>query len=165
MAAQPEIRSSACPHDCPSTCALEVERIGERLVGKVRGAKENTYTAGVICSKVARYAERIHHPDRLTTPLRRTAGKGSGFEPVSWDDALDVVAEALLEYETLSGEEVDALLRGESIHRGESEAEAGGGRRASVPLSDTPEAPETPEADSPPPEAPPDLAAAPQPEN
>ena len=78
---------------------------------------------------------------------------------------LHVVAEALLEYETLSGEEVDALLRGESIHRGESEAEAGGGRRASVPLSDTPEAPETPEADPPPPEAPPDLAAAPQPEN
>ena len=105
MAAQPEIRSSACPHDCPSTCALEVERIGERLVGKVRGAKENTYTAGVVCSKVARYAERIHHPDRLTTPLRRTAGKGSGFEPVSWDDALDVVAEALLQAERRFGPE------------------------------------------------------------
>ena len=107
MAAQPEIRYSACPHDCPSTCALEVERLGDRLIGKVRGARENTYTAGVICSKVARYAERIHHPDRLTTPLRRVGDKGSrdGFAPVSWDDALDVVAESLLRAEQRFGPE------------------------------------------------------------
>ena len=75
MAAQPELRYSACPHDCPSTCALEVERLGEGLIGKVRGATDNSYTAGVICSKVARYAERIHHPDRLTQPLRRTGAR------------------------------------------------------------------------------------------
>ena len=107
MAAQPEIRYSACPHDCPSTCALEVERLGDRLIGKVRGARENTYTAGVICSKVARYAERIHHPDRLTTPLRRTGEKGSAdsFVPVAWDDALDIVAESLLKAEQRHGSE------------------------------------------------------------
>ena len=107
MAAQPEIRYSACPHDCPSTCALEVERLGDRLIGKVRGAKDNTYTAGVICSKVARYAERIHHPDRLTTPLRRVGGKGArdGFAPVAWDDALDLVAESLLKAEQRYGPE------------------------------------------------------------
>ena len=107
MAARPEIRYSACPHDCPSTCALEVERLGDRLIGKVRGARDNTYTAGVVCSKVARYAERIHHPDRLTTPLRRAGGKGSrdGFAPVSWDDALDIVAESLLRAEQRYGSE------------------------------------------------------------
>ena len=107
MAAQPEIRYSACPHDCPSTCALEVERLGDRLIGKVRGARENSYTAGVVCSKVARYAERIHHPDRLTTPLRRVGDKGSreSFVPVSWDDALDIVAESLLKAEQRHGSE------------------------------------------------------------
>jgi anaerobic selenocysteine-containing dehydrogenase len=87
------IGASACPHDCPSTCALEVEILGEHTIGRVRGAADNAYTAGVICAKVARYAERIHHPDRLTRPLRRTGAKGSGsFAPISFDDALDLVA-------------------------------------------------------------------------
>ena len=97
---------SVCPHDCPSTCALEVEKIDEYTIGKVRGATANTYTAGVICSKVARYHERIHHPDRLTKPLRRTGDKGSGqFSPISWDDALDEVAENLLRAEQHHGSE------------------------------------------------------------
>ena len=97
---------TACPHDCPSTCALEVERLDGHRIGRVRGARDNTYTAGVICSKVARYAERIHHPQRLTRPLRRTGAKGSGtFEPIGWDDALDAVAEAFLAAERRLGAE------------------------------------------------------------
>ena len=85
---------AVCPHDCTSTCALDVERLDENTIGKVRGSRRNAYTAGVICEKVARYAERINHPDRLLTPLRRTGGKASGqFEPIGWDDALDLVAE------------------------------------------------------------------------
>ena len=88
---------SACPHDCPSTCALEIELEAPDRIGRVYGAKGNTYTDGVICAKVARYAERVHHPDRLMHPLRRKGGKGSGdFEQISWDDALDITAEAFL---------------------------------------------------------------------
>ncbi|WP_448204983.1 molybdopterin-containing oxidoreductase family protein [Azospirillum sp. sgz302134] len=98
--------ASACPHDCPSTCALEVEVIDGTRIGRIRGAADNSYTAGVICAKVARYAERIHHPDRLTHPLRRTGPKGSGqFEPISWDDALDIVAERFLKAERRFGAE------------------------------------------------------------
>ncbi len=94
----PEIAHSNCPHDCPSSCLLEVERLDAHTIGRVRGAKDNPYTTGVICAKVARYAERVHHPGRLTMPLRRTGAKGEGieaFEPLSWDAALDEVAEAL----------------------------------------------------------------------
>jgi anaerobic selenocysteine-containing dehydrogenase len=100
------IGASACPHDCPSTCALEVELLDERTIGRVRGAKDNDYTAGVICAKVARYAEREHHKDRLLHPLRRTGAKGSGeFAPISWDDALDLVAEEFQKAEQKHGAE------------------------------------------------------------
>jgi anaerobic selenocysteine-containing dehydrogenase len=100
------VRPSACPHDCPSTCALEVEVLDERTIGRVRGAKDNDYTAGVVCAKVARYAEREHHADRLKYPLQRVGSKGSGeFRRISWDDALDLVAENFLKAEQRYGAE------------------------------------------------------------
>ena len=90
-----DIAPSVCPHDCPSTCALEVERLSPSQIGRVRGAADNSYTAGVVCAKVARYAERRHHPDRLANPLRRSGRKGEGsFRQISWEAALDEVAEA-----------------------------------------------------------------------
>lgn len=83
---------SVCPHDCPSACPLEVDLPEPGRIGRVRGGAM-PYTEGVICAKVARYAERVHHPDRLTTPLRRIGAKGEGrFAPVSWDEALDEIA-------------------------------------------------------------------------
>jgi anaerobic selenocysteine-containing dehydrogenase len=103
---RPKIAASVCPHDCPSTCALEVEIFDGRTIGRVRGAEDNTYTAGVICAKVARYAERVYHPDRLKHPLRRTGPKGSGqYAPITWDDALDLVAEQFVRAEAKHGSE------------------------------------------------------------
>ena len=40
---------SVCPHDCPSACALDVDIIDINTIGRVRGAKDDPYTAGVIC--------------------------------------------------------------------------------------------------------------------
>jgi anaerobic selenocysteine-containing dehydrogenase len=88
-----DIQHSTCPHDCPSACALDIEVIDGQTIGRVRGSKLQSYTAGVVCAKVARYAERIHHPDRLMHPMRRTGAKGSGqFARISWDEALDEIA-------------------------------------------------------------------------
>ncbi len=87
---------TTCPHDCPSVCALEVERVDSHTIGKVRGAKAQPYTAGVICAKVSRYAERVHHRDRLLHPLKRVGAKGVGreaFVQIDWDEALDIVAD------------------------------------------------------------------------
>ncbi|MBH68339.1 MAG: dehydrogenase [Rhodospirillaceae bacterium] len=87
--------ASVCPHDCPSTCALEVQRLDSRTIGRIRGATANNYTAGVVCAKVARYSERVHHPERLMYPLIRSGDKGDGnFTRVSWEEALDRVSEA-----------------------------------------------------------------------
>lgn len=89
-----EIGHTACPHDCPSTCALDVEILSPAKIGRIRGAKENTYTSGVICAKVARYSERVHHPARLVKPLVCQGKKGEGkWQEASWETALDLIAE------------------------------------------------------------------------
>ncbi|RAU23481.1 dehydrogenase [Paramagnetospirillum kuznetsovii] len=87
-----ETRPSVCPHDCPSACALEVEVLPGDRIGRVHGAAM-PYVDGVICAKVARYAERVHHPDRVLHPLRRVGAKGEGrFERITWGEALDEIA-------------------------------------------------------------------------
>jgi anaerobic selenocysteine-containing dehydrogenase len=101
-----QTRNSVCPHDCPSTCALEVDVHDGSRIGTLRGARDNSYTAGVICAKVARYAERVHHPERLTQPLLRTGPKGSGqFRPISWTEALDRTAAAFVDTTAKHGTE------------------------------------------------------------
>ncbi len=86
--------NSTCPHDCPSACSLQVEKVAPDRIGKVKGSPLNPYTDGVICAKVSKYAERTHHPDRLMEPLIRVSKKSASpeFEPIDWDSALDLVA-------------------------------------------------------------------------
>ncbi|SNZ08038.1 molybdopterin-dependent oxidoreductase [Cohaesibacter gelatinilyticus] len=106
MTTYPYFAKSACPHDCPSTCALEVEVVAPDRIGKVKGARDQAYTAGVVCAKVARYAERAHSEERLTKPLRRVGPKGGGqWQEISWDEALDEVASKFLSAEEYYGSE------------------------------------------------------------
>lgn len=96
-----DVAYSVCPHDCASACTLDIELESPQKIGRVHGSEANSFTAGVVCAKVARYAERVHHPDRLTQPLRRKSPKSAtstleDFEPISWDDALDLVAQNFL---------------------------------------------------------------------
>jgi anaerobic selenocysteine-containing dehydrogenase len=126
-AVYPRTLPSACPHDCPSTCALEVDVLSPTQIGRVRGAADNAYTDGVICAKVARYAERVHNPDRVLYPLMRVGPKGAGeFKRISWDEALDRVAEAFLKAEAAYGAEAVwpyyyagtmGLVQRDGIHR------------------------------------------------
>lgn len=63
---------------------------------KVSGDPEHPPTQGVLCTKVTRYAERVHHPKRLTQPMKRVGRKGEGrFEPISWDEACEIAATRL----------------------------------------------------------------------
>jgi len=87
---------SVCPHDCPSACALDVELDTAGRVTRLHGAKDHPHTRGIVCAKVARYAEVVYHERRLTTPLKRIGARGEGkFAAIGWDEALDEVAERL----------------------------------------------------------------------
>ncbi len=101
------VHPSACPLDCPDSCTLDVHVTGGRVVA-VRGSDRSSLTDGVICGKVTAFADHMYGDERLTLPLRRTGPKGEGrFEPISWDDALDTVAENLARVrDTLGGEAI-----------------------------------------------------------
>jgi anaerobic selenocysteine-containing dehydrogenase len=86
------IVKGACPHDCPDTCALDVH-VEAGVAIKVTGSAAHAPTAGVLCTKVARYTERTYHPDRLLHPMRRVGKKGEGrFERISWEEAISTIA-------------------------------------------------------------------------
>src|SRR5499427_9485085 len=83
---------AACPHDCPDTCALEVT-VEDGVAVRIEGAKDHPFTAGTLCTKVARYLERTYSEDRVLFPQKRVGPKGRGqFERISWDEALDTIA-------------------------------------------------------------------------
>jgi anaerobic selenocysteine-containing dehydrogenase len=83
---------SVCPHDCPSCCSLEVT-VADGRIAEVTGTPRHPFTQGIICGKVREYAERVHSPLRVLTPLRRAGVKGQGrFEPVSWEAAINEIA-------------------------------------------------------------------------
>ncbi len=116
---------AACPHDCPDTCALRVT-VDQGRVVKVQGDPDHPPTHGALCTKVSRYAERTHHPERVLRPLKRVGPKGSGrFEPLSWEAAIAEIAarlkgiaardpEAIVPY-SYAG--TMGLLQGESMDR------------------------------------------------
>ena len=96
---------SVCPLDCPDRCSLEV-RVQDGRVVALDGSRVNPVTAGFICEKVRRYPERVYAKDRLLHPARRVGAKGEGrFEPISWDEALDLVAKRLQQIRDVHGGE------------------------------------------------------------
>jgi anaerobic selenocysteine-containing dehydrogenase len=114
-----QVLPSACPLDCPDACSLEVQVEDGRVV-KVDGTRLNPITDGYICAKVRRIPEHLYGPDRLLYPARRIDRKGGrkgdgSFERISWDEALDLIAQRMREAkERCGGESVVPLSYGGS---------------------------------------------------
>ncbi len=86
---------TACPLDCPDSCSLAVTVERGRIV-TIDGSRRHEVTAGFICGKVRRFAERVYGEARLRYPAIRAGRKGDGvFTRVSWDEALDTIAERI----------------------------------------------------------------------
>jgi anaerobic selenocysteine-containing dehydrogenase len=102
---QPRTVHTVCSHDCPDSCAVlvTVDEVGRAT--KVEGDPNHPITRGFLCGKVAKYLERVYSPGRLLHPMRRrdSAPKGAlrhgseaaAFEQISWDEALETIAQRL----------------------------------------------------------------------
>jgi anaerobic selenocysteine-containing dehydrogenase len=89
-------------------CGLLVTVDGNRVTD-VRGDPEDVFSRGHICPKGPALRELVHHPDRVRTPLRRTA---SGWEPLAWDAALDEVASRIVDVQRRHGRDAVAIYVG-----------------------------------------------------
>jgi anaerobic selenocysteine-containing dehydrogenase len=91
------IVETACPLDCPDSCSLTVAIEDGRVV-KVDGSHRNPVTGGYICAKVRRLPARLDSDVRLRNPAVRVGPKGNAaFSDVSWEEAIDLVANRLRE--------------------------------------------------------------------
>ena len=97
--------ATACPLDCPDACSLTVTLRGGRI-SKIDGGTANEVTRGYICAKVRHFDRRVYGEDRLQYPAIRRGPKGAGqFRRVTWDDALDHIAEKLEQARQTDGAE------------------------------------------------------------
>ena len=99
---------TTCTRDCPNTCGLVVEVRNGRAVG-LRGNPAHPFTRGKACAKAPRFLERVYGDHRVIRPLRKT---GSGWRPVSWEDALDELAERMVDVREKDGPEAVLYYQG-----------------------------------------------------
>jgi anaerobic selenocysteine-containing dehydrogenase len=98
---------------CEATCGLAVEVEGRRVLS-IRGDTDDPFSRGHMCAKAPALADVHDDPDRLRRPVERT---DSGFVEVSWEEAMDRVAQGLLGVRERGGPDAVALYRGNpSIH-------------------------------------------------
>ena len=90
---------TACNRDCPDACGM-VATVEDGRVVRLEGDPDHPVTAGFLCYRTHRFLERQYDPSRITTPLARRNGN---FEPISWDDALDRIAQTMLRIKSESG--------------------------------------------------------------
>jgi anaerobic selenocysteine-containing dehydrogenase len=94
---------------CEAGCGLAIEVHGDRAVA-VRGDEQDVLSRGFICPKGVAMLALQDDPDRLRTPVRRTAA--GGFEPISWDEAFDLAATGIKAVQKAHGRDAVAVYLG-----------------------------------------------------
>jgi len=107
-----QIHYRAC-HLCEAICGLEIKTRGDQIVS-IKGDEQDPLSRGYICPK-ATALEDIHvDPDRLRQPVQRV---GDQWQPISWDAALDLVADKLVAIQQQHGANALGVYAGNpSVH-------------------------------------------------
>ncbi len=97
---------------CGQQCGIQLKVKDNKVVG-FEPWEDFPFNQGKLCPKgVKRYMQN-EHPDRLLTPLQRVEGRG--FEPVSWEAALDRTAGEIRRIQQTYGKDAFAVLTGASL--------------------------------------------------
>ena len=114
-AAGTKILKSVC-RSCHGGCGVLLH-VQDGVLAKVEGDPDSPLNRGRLCPIGTVTADIVNHPDRLKYPMRRLGARGSGqWQRISWDDALDEIAEKLLAIRDKFGPEAVALGTGTGRH-------------------------------------------------
>ena len=110
-----EIRQSVCDICTPGMhCGLDCYVKDGKII-KIEGTKEHPLNKGRLCTKGLANRQYLYREDRLLTPLKRVGERGEGkFEPISWEEAIDTIAEKLLDIREKEGPDKVAFYAGYS---------------------------------------------------
>ena len=110
-----EIRHTLCDICAPSShCGVDAY-VKDGVIIKVEGNKDHPLNHGLLCTKGASNRQYIYREDRIKTPLKRTGPKGSSsFEPISWEEAYQIISEKLLGYKANYGAQSVVFFSGYS---------------------------------------------------
>ncbi len=102
---QVQLLKTMCPLDCPDTCGM-IAKIEDGKLVSLRGDPAHPYTRGFICRKMRFYPQRLYSRKRILYPMLRDGKKGAGkFRRISWDKALDLLADKITEVKERYGGE------------------------------------------------------------
>lgn len=86
-----EIRKTTC-YMCACRCGINVH-LKDGKIRYIEGNKDHPVNQGVLCAKGSAGIMQHYAPSRLSQPLKRVGERGEGkFEPISWDEALEMAA-------------------------------------------------------------------------
>lgn len=110
-----EWKPSTC-QGCTTWCPVEIFVQDGRAV-KVKGNRYSKQNDGYVCPKGHLSLQQLYDPDRVKVPMKRTnPEKGKGvdpqFVPISWDEALNTVADKMMELRKAEETEKFVVLRG-----------------------------------------------------
>ena len=93
-----EVKHSLCAICSPSHhCGVDCYVKDGKII-RVEGTPEHPYNHGHLCTKGSALRDFVYREDRIKTPLRRVGERGEGrFEPISWDEAYQTIAQKLNE--------------------------------------------------------------------
>ncbi|MBI2893281.1 MAG: molybdopterin-dependent oxidoreductase [Deltaproteobacteria bacterium] len=98
---------------CEAACGISVQLDEDRIL-RIRGDEEDPLSRGYVCPKALALADLHVDPDRLRHPIRRC---GDRWEPIGWDEALDLAATRLAQIRRANGPDAVAVYLGNpTIH-------------------------------------------------
>lgn len=93
---------NACPRNCYDTCGI-VSYVKDGVLQFIEGAPESTFTQGGLCVKGYAYPRTVYSPDRIKYPMKQVERGSGNWQRISWDEALDMISDKILEIKEKDG--------------------------------------------------------------